>query len=556
MSPEQAEGRLDLLSPASDVYSLGGTLYSLITGASPMQGKSLTEVLADVRDGRFPRPRAVARWIDPALEAICLKAMALRPEDRYATPRSMADDLESWLADEPVSALPEPWTRRTLRWSRRHRTAVTAVSSTLLVAAVLLGVFEWMSRNRVRRTDEAALATLAKAEQHEIEAQATGDLLRWEAALGEASRAEAQLESGGGSESVRRRVTAKLAAIKADELRVRDAQAAVERDRKLVEALEEAKTLRTNSVEGVFNPIFEHKAFLNAFRAYGIDIETLTIDEAAEQVHSSPKAMPLLAALDEWSHDATTIVPREKLDGIARKADPDPIMNALRDAAAHRDPAELRRLVEAEKARPEWVVRIPPFVRILASFDPTASLPFLESIRRERPSDFWINHTLAEAYEFGKPQRLDEATRYYSVAVALRPTSAAIHVNLGSALRKKGDFDGAIAAQREAIRLKPDDAEAYIGLGNALDNKGDFDGAIAAQREAIRLQPRSGMAYNSLGNSLMSKNDREAAATAFREAIRLNDPLGHYGLGRALMEKKEFDQAITSFREAIRLSHR
>ncbi len=72
--------------------------------------------------------------IDPALEAVCLKAMALNPEDRYPTPRALAEDIERWTADEPVTAWREPLARRARRWARRNRTAVTAAAVAVLVA--------------------------------------------------------------------------------------------------------------------------------------------------------------------------------------------------------------------------------------------------------------------------------------------------------------------------------------------------------------------------------------------------------------------------------------
>ena len=103
MSPEQAEGRLDILGPATDVYSLGATLYTLLTGKPPVTG-TLEDVLKNVRTGNIPPPRRLDPTIDAALEAVCLKAMALRPGDRYASPRQIADDLEHWLAGEPVGA--------------------------------------------------------------------------------------------------------------------------------------------------------------------------------------------------------------------------------------------------------------------------------------------------------------------------------------------------------------------------------------------------------------------------------------------------------------------
>src|SRR5205085_8589027 len=85
-------------------------------------------------------PRQVKPNVSPALEAICKKAMARQPADRYATPKALADDIEHWLADEPVSAWPEPWTVRARRWVSRHRTLVTSAGSVVAVAAIGLTI--------------------------------------------------------------------------------------------------------------------------------------------------------------------------------------------------------------------------------------------------------------------------------------------------------------------------------------------------------------------------------------------------------------------------------
>jgi serine/threonine-protein kinase len=134
MSPEQARGDLGHLGPWSDVYSLGATLYCLLTGRAPVEADDVGAVLRAVQKGDFSPPRRLDPGIDPALEAVCLKAMALRAEDRYLTPRALAEDIEHWMADEPVAAWREPWARRARRWERRHRTAVMAAATAVLVA--------------------------------------------------------------------------------------------------------------------------------------------------------------------------------------------------------------------------------------------------------------------------------------------------------------------------------------------------------------------------------------------------------------------------------------
>jgi serine/threonine protein kinase len=111
MSPEQARGEQDRLGPQSDVYSLGATLYCALTGKPPFEGDDVGAILRGVQEGRFPRPRQLDPSLDPALEAVCLKAMATKAENRYATPKALADVLERWMANEPVSAWSEPLAR-------------------------------------------------------------------------------------------------------------------------------------------------------------------------------------------------------------------------------------------------------------------------------------------------------------------------------------------------------------------------------------------------------------------------------------------------------------
>ena len=177
MSPEQAAGKLDELGPASDVYSLGATLYHLLCGKPPFEREAALLILEKVSQGRFPKPRTVVAEMPKALEAICVKAMALDAAKRYQSPRALADDLEHWLADEPVAALPETPSQRTARWFRRHRAwvqaaviALLAITAISLTAAVLINESrhnEQLARLAAKENEQLAVRNAEAAERNE-----------------------------------------------------------------------------------------------------------------------------------------------------------------------------------------------------------------------------------------------------------------------------------------------------------------------------------------------------------------------------------------------------
>lgn len=155
MSPEQAAGKLDELGPASDVYSLGATLYCLLAGGPPIKAAKIPEILHRVMRGEIDRPRERNPDVPRALEAICLKAMALRPPDRYRSARALADDVEHWLADEPVSALPESPSQKLARWARRHRRSVQSAAAALLLVSVVSAAASFLIHRAWRREADA-----------------------------------------------------------------------------------------------------------------------------------------------------------------------------------------------------------------------------------------------------------------------------------------------------------------------------------------------------------------------------------------------------------------
>jgi len=138
MSPEQAGGLRSHIGPASDVYSLGATLYVLLAGKPPQDDPDLEEVLGRTQRGEIVPPRQINPRIPHALEAVVLKALALKQADRYNSARALAEEVERWLADEPVLAWREPVLERARRWMRRRQTLVAVM--TVGVLAALIGL--------------------------------------------------------------------------------------------------------------------------------------------------------------------------------------------------------------------------------------------------------------------------------------------------------------------------------------------------------------------------------------------------------------------------------
>jgi serine/threonine-protein kinase len=176
MSPEQADGRLDRLGPASDIYCLGATLYELLAGRPPFTG-DVCDILAHVRRGEVVSPREVRPDVPRPLAAICLKAMNFGATQRYPTADALATDVERWLADEPVSAYREPVRARLRRWVNRHRPLVAGLGAMLLTGVLgLVGLLVQSERAREEIKHERDRAVVARNDARQALDDMTSEL--------------------------------------------------------------------------------------------------------------------------------------------------------------------------------------------------------------------------------------------------------------------------------------------------------------------------------------------------------------------------------------------
>jgi WD40 repeat protein len=136
MSPEQALAQRGAVDARTDVYSLGVTLYELLTLHTAYDGRNREEVLRQIT---FEEPRPLRRWnsaVSVELETIVGKAIAKSPDERYTTAQELADDLRRYLEDKPIQARRPTLRQRAVKWTRRHRTVAWSAVVGLVLAAV------------------------------------------------------------------------------------------------------------------------------------------------------------------------------------------------------------------------------------------------------------------------------------------------------------------------------------------------------------------------------------------------------------------------------------
>jgi serine/threonine protein kinase len=175
MSPEQATARRGVVDHRTDIYSLGATLYELLTLEPVIAGEDRHELLAQLALGQPRPPRAIDPAIPVELETIVLKALAEQPGDRYATAQEFADDLRRFLEDRPILAKRPTLVERAWKWGRRNRRLVAAAVVVLMLATAGLLASTVLIAGAAAQAAAAAARAEAEAKKAEAEAARARD---------------------------------------------------------------------------------------------------------------------------------------------------------------------------------------------------------------------------------------------------------------------------------------------------------------------------------------------------------------------------------------------
>jgi tetratricopeptide (TPR) repeat protein len=447
MSPEQALARPLALDHRTDIYSLGATLYELLTLEPVFPGTDRQELLRQIAFDEPVPPRRRNRAVPAELAVIVLKALEKNPADRYATAQELADDLRRFLEDRPIRARRPTLLQKLRKWARRNRAVAWSAGAALLATlAVLAGSAGWVVRDRT-----AWEAVLDGEVGRELdEAVERNGQSHWPEAEAAVWRVERLLHAAGRP---------------GPPPRLRELQRDVAMARRLEDIYGQSGS------PGLSTAKEQDAAYARAFADYGIDLTGLPVADVARRIQGRSIRADLARALDFWSFRrrrlGTVGAPDWKqLLEVAKAADPDDWRNQLRAALQHDDRPALQALAASAD-----VHQLPPATLVLLGRSlaeyldaPVQAVALLRRAQRQYPGDLWINDALGRLYLDDRVRNYDESVRFFTAALAVRPDSPYLRDSLGWALLEKGSLPEAAAEFSKATELKPGPTEADFYL--------------------------------------------------------------------------------------------
>jgi tetratricopeptide (TPR) repeat protein len=519
MPPEQAIGAIDQIDARSDVFGLGGILAAVLTGRPPFVGETGESTRQMAAKGRVQDcfARLDGCGADPELVALCKRCLSPEKADRPADAGDVAKAVAALRAAADERARRAEVDRVRADERRRRVQLVTAAVVLLCVAGGAVGVWMTDQRNRQKLADADRKATEARLEgEKDAEARAREDQARQgidaNLALGTRLRKAYRFKEADAALAQ----AAELAAGGAPE-RVADVEQA-RGDLALVARLDDIRYRKwawvDDGIEGKFDLRSAAPAYREAFAARGLDLTALPPAEAAARIAASPVAAAMVAAVDDWAMHERHPKDAVRLLEVARRADPSPWTDRLRDPALIYDPAALAKHAAAAdpvRTRPAALVFLAAMMEH-RGLDPG---PLLDRARDAHPDDFELAFALGLWHQ-------------------------------------RKNRPAALAPFEAARALRPDSYPAWINLGAVRETAGDHAGAVAAYRRAAELDPRSPVPFINVSSSLLNQNNPAVAADACRRALAVapDDPRPHYNLGIALWRMKQLPAAADAFRKA------
>ncbi len=512
MSPEQASGQTEGLTPATDQFSLGVVLYELLTKRLPFHGKGLRDLLNAITEAEPPPLRKLVPSIPGDLETVCLKALAKRPGERYAATGDFAADLRRFLDGEPIRARPLSALGAALRGAARHRVAALAV---VAAVALVTGVASWAIVEAGRRERQVAADRDARDKADRELREALELMERGRSVYDRAARClyqettadeeAAQIVDEGitllaqASAKVPDRALPHLLLGRAWELKGREDQA-------------EGEYREAIRREPTFGPVRWQLGRLLILRAFRTKIGSATISEAGQK------------ALD------------------------DEVQRIIADASREFEAAFREPLGWGEERGLSELLARAMGVHMAGDFAKAREL-CREATRGERREGleefYWI---------LGCASAGQDRLEALSIAIEIRPKYAVALMCRGTERHRQGAYVGALEDFDQALRINPRLFDARMCRGMTRLATGEAVAALEDFDAFLRESPRHMFAMNVRAQALQQSGDVAGAIEAFTEAAAIDpsfvDPI--LNRGSAKFQNGDMKGGLEDLAEGLR----